>query len=128
RPAGIITERLNRPRNIHIAGLEERLAIIERLQLGELVLMFLDEVGDTQKDFRSLSWLLVRPWPFIKGFARSFYRTIDIYGIPLGDHCQGLSRRRVHGDKRFARGGIDPFAADEHLLTGRGDKPPHGFR
>src|SRR5262249_34161237 len=126
RPASVIAERLNRPGNINIARLEECFAVVERLQLGELVLMLLDEIGNTQQDFRPFSRLLMRPRAFVKGFACSLYRALDVLRVTFGNRCEGLGGGRVDCHEGFSRGRIDPFAADEHLLVARGNKISYG--
>ncbi len=97
-----------------------RLALVERLELGELVDVLLDEVGHLPQQPRPLRRHHVAPGSGLEGAPRRRDCAIDvdrIAGRHLPQHCAGGG---VQSLERAAGSGFDPAAVDEH--------PPRSLR
>jgi hypothetical protein len=79
--------------------------------------MSLDQIGKLQQYLLTLIRLELAPRPF-KGFASGRNCTVDVFGITLRDCREQFTGCRISAFEALARRGIDPFAADQHLLEG----------
>ena len=94
-PAGVVEEVRRDQRDVDVARLLDRLAVVERLEHGELARALLHEPRDAVEVLRALGAGGLRPHPGV-GAARGLHRAVDV----------GVAR---HGD------------LGEHLLGGRVD-------
>ena len=92
----------------------DRLAGVPRLEPAELVGTRLDRVGELEQHQAPLGRRRVLPG--LEGGRRRVDGAIDILGVGRLDLGDDLAVGRVLDVERRARGGIDPFAADELLI------------
>ena len=99
-----------------VAGDRHRLADVAGLELGQLVGVLLDQVGQLQQELGAVLGRL--RGPLRPGLLGRRHGALDIL-LPaarhLGDH---LTRGRVEHLHRLARRRLDPLAADEVLVLG----------
>ncbi len=119
-PAGIIAEAVDHQRQIGGAALADRLAVIQRFELGELVEMRLDQVGELVHEPSPVAGIHRAPRSGFKRLARGLDREIDIGRIPFGHLGDHLLRSRVDCFKRLATLAVAPLAIDQHLGLVRG--------
>jgi hypothetical protein len=115
RPSGHVTEHLDRSLHVSIAGIGYRLAVVERLQLGEFVAMLLKKVGQAPDNSRSLSRLERCPWAGFKSSSRSADRQVDIIFVARWDASDGLLRCRILNGEALAAFRGHPFPVNEEL-------------
>jgi hypothetical protein len=99
----------------------ERLAVVQGLQLGELIQVLQNHVADPPDDPTALGGGHPAPRTIIEGPAGRPHRPVDVLGIALGNPGEGLAGRGVGGLERPARGRIDKPPVDEHLSRGAGE-------
>src|SRR4051794_35988695 len=79
--------------------------------------MRLDEISELQQQRLPLIRFGLAPGPFERA-ARRRNRTVDVLRIAFGDGREQFASRRIMCLEALTRGGIDPFALDQHLLVG----------
>ena len=112
-PAGHVVEQVRRQR--HVGGLRhaERLAVVQRLQLSELVDVLEDEIADPPDDPPALGGGHPAPRAVLERPACRPNRAVDVFGVSFGDVGEGLAGRRVGGLERLAGRGVGPLPVDE---------------
>ncbi len=93
RPAGMMIEMPGGERNIDIARLADRFAIVERLDHGEETRMLLHHAGKRIK--MPGATFPAEPAPLLLRRTRGLHRRIDIGTKPLGDAGQRLAGGRI---------------------------------
>jgi hypothetical protein len=96
-------------------GPADRRTHIERIEGAELVEMPLDEIRQLQQDLLALIRFEFAPGAFER-FPGCCHRTIDILRVPFRHGRQQFTCRRITTFEALAGCGIEPFAADQHLL------------
>ena len=99
------------------AGARDRRAHVDRVELRQLLKILLDQVGEPEQHVLPLEWPYLAPRS-LEGAAGGGYRTVDVLGVALGDGGEQFAGRWIMSLELLARGGIDPFAVDQHLLVG----------
>jgi len=98
-------------------AIAERLAVVERLEHGELVGVLEDQVTDPVDDPAALRRR--HPAPVralvVEAPARGGDREVDVDGLAVGHRAEALLRRGVEGLERPARDRLHPIAVDEEL-------------
>jgi ParB family chromosome partitioning protein len=107
---------VGRERHLVARG-HQRLAHVARLELRELLRVFLEHVGELVQELRAL--LRCRVEPRGQRLRRARDRAIDVLGAAARNLGDDLAGRRIDHLHRLAGGGVDEFAADE-ALVGRG--------
>jgi hypothetical protein len=111
-------EEVRRQRHIGGARHADRLAVVERFQLGELVGVLEDEVTDLPDEPASVGLGHAAPWTVFEGLAGRAHGPVDVFGIPLGYVGEGLSGGRVGSRERLSRRRVGPLPIDEQLPRG----------
>jgi hypothetical protein len=114
-------EQVRGQRHISSPRDRDRLAVIQRLQLGQLVGVIQDQVTDPPDDPAALGRGQSAPRPVIEGSARGADRPVDVLGVALGDAGERLAGGRIRRLERLARRRVDPLPADEQLSRGGGE-------
>jgi hypothetical protein len=91
------------------------LAVVERLQLGELVGVRQDQVADPPDEPASLRWGQLAPGAIVERRAGGADRPVDVLGVALGHLGEHLPGGRVRGLERLARCRGYRLPADEQL-------------
>ena len=104
-----------RPGHVHRAGEGDRLAVVERLELGELAGVLVDEVGELVHQLLAPGRGHLAPRPFERRLRR-LDRTVDVLRAGPGDLADHVARRGIDGLERLAGGGLDPLLADQELV------------
>ena len=101
-PAGHVLEHVRRQG--HVRDLRDgiRLAVVERLELGKLVEVLVDQVTDLPDEASALGRRHLAPWAVVECRARGPDSPVDVLGASLGDAREGLASRRVRGLERPA--------------------------
>jgi hypothetical protein len=105
---------LHREGDIDGAGERQGFAIVQRLELGELLGVLLNEVGELPDEARPLGREHAAPRAGLERRAGGLDGFVDVGRAPLGDLGDGLSHGGVEGGEGPAGGGLEPLAADEH--------------
>ena len=117
-PAGEVANVLGRQLHVHPLRELDRLAVVERLELRELVGVRVDRVGQREHRARPLRGRDPAPAAVVERLARCAYRAVDVLGAGIGnqgDHpagrqgraCRTSGRRRPRGARRrSAAGGV----------------------
>ena len=124
RPPGHVVEHVRGQRHVGRLGHRERLAVVQRLQLGQLIQVLQDQVADPPDNPAPLRRGHPAPRAPIERGARRPYCPVDVLGVPLGHPGEGLARRRVGGLERLARRSVGPLPIDKEL-TWNADKLLH---
>jgi hypothetical protein len=111
-------------RDVDVARLPDRLAVVERLQDGEFPGLLLDDPGDPEQVLGSLPAGQLRPGCFV-GVAGGGDRAVDVGGSRLGHLGQDLLGSRRDGLERVPFGTPGELAVDEEPvgLAQRDDRP-----
>ena len=120
-PARHVVEQVGGQRHIGRLGDSEWLAVVQRLQLGELVGVLQDEVADPPDDAAPLGRGHPAPRPLLERLARGPDSPVDVLGAALGDPGERLPGGGVGRLERLARRRIGPLPVDEQL-PGGGDE------
>ena len=115
-PAGVVTEGLGGGRDVDVPALRERLPVVERLELRQLVAVLLDQVGDPEQQTLAV----------VEGSTRRPHGAVDVLLVALRDPRQHLSGGGVERLERLARRRLDPLAVDQHLPHRCADEALHG--
>ena len=117
-PAGHVVEQVRRQRHVRAARHADRLAVVERLELGELLGVLEDEVADLPDEAASLGRRHAAPRAAFEGVTRGADRPVDVFGISLGHVGEGLPGGRVGGLERLTGRRLGPLSADEQFPRG----------
>ena len=120
-PAGVVEEVRRRQGDVDVAGLPDGLAVVERLEHGELPRALLQEAGDPVEVLRPLAAGHLAPRP-VEGGAGSADGTVDISGARFAHLAERLLGGGVERREESPLGAVHELAADEQAV-GRGD--PH---
>jgi hypothetical protein len=102
--------------SVDVSRLEDRLAVVERVEQRELFLVLLDQIADAPHDLAALGGRHLGPRAVLERVARRGDRTIDVVLVALVDIGELLLGRRVDRRERLAGGRRHPFTADQQLL------------
>ena len=113
---GEVAEVIDRERNVRRHRLADRLAVVDRLGIGEQFKVLLDAIGDLQQQVRALGRR--RAAPAVSRGVRGVQRKLDVFA--RGARGLGVD---LAGDRRDdievrALDGCDPLAADEVVVVG----------
>ena len=97
--------------DVDLARLEDRLAVVQRLQPRDLVGP-LQRVGDLPQQRPRSRADIAAPGAVERG-ARRRDRRVDVRGARRGDLADHLFGRRVHGDERRPPSALHPLAVDQ---------------
>ncbi len=87
-------EQVGRQRHVRGPRDGERLAVVQRLELGQLIGVLEDQVPDPPDEAAALRRGHRAPRA-LEGLAGRPYRTVDVLDVTLGDPGEGLAGRRV---------------------------------
>ena len=117
-PAGVVEEVRGDERDVDVARLLDRLAVVEGLEHRELARALLHEAGDAEEVLRALGAGGLRPHAGV-GAARGRHGPVDVGVARHGDLGEHLLGGRVDALERRA-GAVDELAVDEQAVR-RGD-------
>jgi hypothetical protein len=108
------------------AGGRQALAVVERLELGELLGVLVDHVADAPQQVRALARRHPRPrGAGLEGVAGGDDGAVGVDRGGLRDLDEDFLGGRVDGREGLAVLGVDPLAVDQQLL-GRGEEVGDG--
>ena len=111
-------EQVRRQRHVRAARHGDRLAVVERLELGQLVGVLEDEVADLPDEPAPVGRGHPAPRAVVEGLAGRAHGPVDVFRVPLGHVGEGLSGGRVGSRERPSRRRVGPLSIDEQLLRG----------
>ena len=131
--AGEEAPRVPARREVDERGLADRLSDVVALDLGQVVALGLDQLGQAQHEAGSLVGVEVAPGR--EGRPSGAHGLVDVLGLRGRDVGDGAVGGRVDGRDGRAAGRLDPLAADQEPglkpagigRSGDGVRP-HGFR
>src|SRR5262249_20832416 len=112
---GEIAEMIDRERDVGEARLPDRLAVIDGLDRGKHVQIFLDAVGDFVQDLIALGRRHLAPG--VLGLMRGVKRKLDVSGLGARDLAYRLAGDRADIVEILAIDRRHPLAADEIVVT-----------
>ena len=92
-----------------------RLSVVERFELGELVGVRFDQVGEPVHHPLPVDGLHLGPFAALESLAGCAHREIHVGGIPECTAGQDLIARRVANLEGFSAGRIHPGPSDQQL-------------
>ena len=113
-PAGVVEEVRGDDRDVDVARLLDRLAVVDRLQDGELAAALLDDPGDAVEVLGALGARHPRPDAGV-GAAGGLHGRVDVGVAGLGDLGEHLLGGGVDRLERLA-GAVDELAVDEQAV------------
>jgi len=116
-PPRVVEEVRRRQRDVHVTRLLDRLAVVDRLQDGELARPLLHDPGDPEEVLAPVGPRHPTPHPPVCR-AGGPDGPLDVRGACLGDVGEDLLGRRVDRLEAVATGGLDELAADEEPVRG----------
>jgi hypothetical protein len=116
RHAGKIAEEVRQPRQLR-AGLVDRAAVVERLELVELVEIGLERIGKLVDEAGSGANVHAAPGLALEGRARALHGAVDIVSGGVRDLRDHLAGRRVAHVEHRAVAGFDLAAVDEIAMN-----------
>ena len=124
RPACHVPEEIHGQRYISHPRNDDGLPVVERLKLGELLKVCFDQVGQLPNEPSALRSGHPPPGPALESVARGFHRSVNVFLLAFSHLRQDFPAGWVKGGEGLSRGGLDPFATDQHL-AGLCDKTLH---
>jgi hypothetical protein len=105
----------------HVGGLGngKRLAIVQGLELGQLIDVLEDQITDLPDDAAPIGRGHARPRTVLERPPRRSYGPVDVLGVTFGDGGETVACRRVRSDECAARRGVDPLTVNEQLTLCR---------
>src|SRR4029077_335531 len=91
-----------------------RLAVVERIELGQLVEVLGDQVAETVDRAATLGWRHLRPRT-VERAAGGRDGAIDVFGLAVSDGGQNLTSAGIDRLEGRAVGGVDPLSVDQQL-------------
>ena len=116
RPSSHVAEHVDRAADVVAARIGHRLAIVERLEFGELVSVLLEQVAEVPDELRAVGGRDARPRSGLERLPRRVHREVDIGLVARRDVGDDLLRRRIFDLEGLAALGLDPFAVDQHVM------------
>ena len=124
RPACVVLEVGDGVGHVHPLGELQRLAVVERLELGQLLLVRLDELGERLDPPATLGRGQLAPRRAdLERAPRSRDGPVDVVGAGERDLRRHDAGRGVVGRKRPTVGGGAPLAVDEQAVLAREEGP-----
>src|SRR6266508_4933551 len=120
-PAGHVVEHIRRKRHIGRPGDRHRLAVVEALDLSQLLEVLQDEVADPPHNPAPLRRGHPAPRSALEGGPGGAHGAVDILGPPGRDSGQRFARSRVRCLERLPPRRVDPLTVDEQLMAGLGE-------
>jgi ParB family chromosome partitioning protein len=96
-PAGHVVEQVRRQRHVGGERDADRLAVVERLQLGELLGILENEVADLPDEPASFRGCHAAPRAAVECLAGGADGAVDVFGVSLGYVGEGFPGSRVRG-------------------------------
>ncbi len=118
-PAREVAEMSGSGRDVDDLGELDGLAVVERLELGQLVGVLLDRLGQTGQHARAIGRRCLRPRAALERSTSGAHGAIDVLAPALGDLGDGLRGRWVERLERAAVGGRRALAVDQQRLLAR---------
>jgi hypothetical protein len=112
RPAGHVPQDLVRTRQVDIARVADRLAVVERLEFGNLIGVAFEKIGQLPNQLAAILRRGLRPGAGLEGASCGFDGFVDIGCIGLGHSGNHLTGRWVEHVEPLARSGVLPIAVD----------------
>jgi hypothetical protein len=112
-PAGLVAQDLARTRQVDIAGVADRLPVVERLELGDLIGMAFEKTGELPNQLAAILRRGLRPGTRLEGATGALDGFVDIGRIGLGNGGDCLSRGRIKNVELLARFRVLPFSTDK---------------
>ena len=116
-PARVVEEVRRHERDVDVAGLPDRLAVVQPLEHRQLAGALLQDAGDPEEVLAALARRHLRPDAVVRA-ARRLHRAVDVGGPGLGDLGEHLLGRRVDRLERVAVDRVDELAVDEQAVDG----------
>ncbi len=116
RPAGHVVEQIRRQRHIGGACHTDGLAIIERLELRELLEVLQDQIADPPENSAALRRRQARPGTLVERLAGRRHGQIDVGLLAIGDMGDHLFGGGIEDLEGATGTGVLPTAADQCLM------------
>src|SRR5215472_12387133 len=112
-PTRVVAKNFRDHGHIDLAGLENRLAIVESFEGTELFVVLVNQVADFPENASAVRRAHLCPPTGFKGAARGLYGYISVARVSIGEVRQNLAGCRINRCKSFTRGRVYPLAIDE---------------
>jgi ParB family chromosome partitioning protein len=119
----VVAEDVGRPLRVDRSRDAGGLAVVDRLELAELLGPLRQDVADAPQQALALVGLHPGPVAVVEGLAGGADGTIHVGGVAMRDVGDGGGGGRIVGGEGLAGRGVDPFTTDQHLAIGRNEIP-----
>ena len=118
RQAGVVTEDVHHHRHVDVLGLEDRFAVVERLEFGEFVDVLLNQISQPPQQASALAGGHLVPWTgaVFESVTSGFNCSVDIIWGGFNDLGQDLAGGRIDGVE--FPGAVNPLAVDQEATGG----------
>ena len=117
-PAAHVAEEVDGEGDVGDAGDGDGLAVVERFELGELVGVLLEEVGELPEELAAFGGAHGRPGTGVEGAAGGANGDVDVDVVSFGNLADLLAGSGVVDGEGLAGGGGDELSVDQHLVRG----------
>ncbi len=114
-PARVVTVAGDAQRQVRVARVVDRFAVVERLKSGQLVDVLFDQVGQPVQKLTALCGRHLGPRATFKRPPRGLDGFVDVSLVGLGHVGDDFAGSRIKRLERLAAGGVHPFAVDQQL-------------
>ena len=114
-PAGVVAEAVDDQRQVGMPALADRLAVVEGFELGQLVDVRFDQVGELVHQPAAVAGVHLAPGAGVKRLAGGLDGQVDVGGVALGDLGDDFLGGRVDRRERLAALAVAPLAVDQQL-------------
>jgi hypothetical protein len=115
-PAGVVAKVIDGERHVGRARHHQRLAVVEALELRELLAVLLDQVRQPPQQLAALARVHSGPRAQVEGAPRSLHGAVDVLGAAPGDVGDGVLPGRVLDSEGLARGGGHEAPSDQQVV------------
>src|ERR1035437_410555 len=123
RPARHVPEQVGGERDVGRTGHAERLAVVQAVELRELVGVLNNQITDTVHDPTPFRGGHSAPRAVLEGAASSPHCAVDVLRVALGDACEHLTGSGINGVERLAASSLLELAIDEQRTGRRTEQP-----
>ena len=126
RPTGAVAEEIHRRRDVDALRDDERLAVVERFDLGKFDRVGLEQIGQFEEPALAIDRACRAPFTGLECRTRRPHGEIDVGPVSRRNRGDDLAGCGIADVEPAAGEGVAPLAADQHLVR-RGEEPGSRF-
>ncbi|MCY1297260.1 hypothetical protein D9M70_466930 [compost metagenome] len=120
-PAGHVAQEVDGQLHVHHPRHLRALAVVQALQLGQLLGVALHQVGEFPQQVLAFARTHAAPRRVVEGLAGGPHGAVDVFRCGRGHLAEHRAGGRVAEAHGGAVGGVQPLPADQHLQLAGGE-------